>query len=199
MGKNEWISELISSFDDVPIIEKGEYRYFVHPLSDGIPYIEPGMLKRTSEKVSEIISRTGGCDLILTAESMGIPLASAVSIESGIPFSIARKRKYGLQGEVEVTQLTGYSTSDLYLDLPVKGGEMIILDDVLSTGGTLKALDKGVNSTSWKIKGAIILFNKMGEDRFQLSSELEFPVLSILDVDMKESGCSVYPSTEECR
>ncbi len=189
----------MSSFDGIPIIEKDDYRYFVHPLSDGIPFIEPGILKRTSKKVTEIIFEIGGCDLILTAESMGIPIASAVSLDSEIPFSIARKRKYGLEGEVEVVQLTGYSTSDLYLDLPAEGGEMIIVDDVLSTGGTLKALAKGLDSTPWNIKGAIILFNKMGEDRFDLSRELSFPILSILDVEMGGKGCSVYPSTEKKR
>ena len=46
-------------------------------------------------------------------EAMGIHLATALSLETGIPFVVVRKRQYGLPGEVAVHQTTGYSQGEL--------------------------------------------------------------------------------------
>ena len=47
---------------------------------------------------------------------MGIPLATALSIKTGIPFVVVRKRSYGLEGECQVHQQTGYSENELYIN-----------------------------------------------------------------------------------
>jgi adenine phosphoribosyltransferase len=55
-------------------------------------------------------------DKIVTMEAMGIPLATALSLKLKIPFVIIRKRTYGLPGEIDVEQITGYSKSKLYIN-----------------------------------------------------------------------------------
>lgn len=191
MNEDSRLLDLYRSFDDVTIIDKNGYSYFVHPLSDGIPSIDPGMLENLSGLVCDLIGNIDRVDLLLTAESMGIPITSAVSLGLRIPFSIARKRRYGMQGEVEVLQRTGYSSSDLFLNLPTTAGNLVIIDDVLSTGGTLRSLVKGVRSTGINIAGAVILFNKMGDGMDLLSEELGFPIFSVLDVEVKNQECIV--------
>ena len=47
---------------------------------------------------------------------MGIHLATALSLEVGVPFVVVRKRKYGLPGELAVHQTTGYSKGELYIN-----------------------------------------------------------------------------------
>ncbi len=54
--------DLISSFDDVPIIEIGEYQYFVHPLSDGVREIDPVMLSSFASETSSRIRKLGKID-----------------------------------------------------------------------------------------------------------------------------------------
>ena len=194
MNRNP-LEGLIRSFEDIPVVNKSGYHYFVHPLSDGIRLIDPSLLDDVSTFISGIVPALGEFDLIVTAESMGIPIASAVSLKSGISFSIARKRKYGLPGEVEVKQRTGYSASDLYLNLPQGSGRILILDDVLSTGGTIRALSRGIDSTDWKVEGALILFNKMGDGTKVLSVELGFPIQSLLEVEVAGQTCVVKRSS----
>ena len=60
-------------------------------------------------------------DKIVTAEAMGIPIVTAVSIATDIPYVIMRKREYLLEGEVPVHQETGYSKGELYLNGVKKG------------------------------------------------------------------------------
>jgi adenine phosphoribosyltransferase len=57
-----------------------------------------------------------------------------------IPMTIMRKREYGLPGEIAVHQATGYSKGELYLNGINKGDRVVIVDDVVSTGGTMRAL-----------------------------------------------------------
>jgi adenine phosphoribosyltransferase len=75
-----------------------------------------------------------------------------LSILCDIPLVIIRKRKYGLPNEVEISQVTGYSRSQLYLNGINRGDRVIVVDDVISTGGTLQAtLD------SLKLAGAEVM------------------------------------------
>jgi len=39
------MDQLRQSLLDAPIIEKGEYQYFVHPISDGVPMLKPELLR----------------------------------------------------------------------------------------------------------------------------------------------------------
>ncbi len=82
--------------------KKGEYSYFVHPVSDGIPEMKPEILR----EIVEVIKDNSDLDIdkIVCIEAMGIHLATALSLETNIPFVVIRKREYGLPGEVPVFQ-----------------------------------------------------------------------------------------------
>ena len=185
--KNE-LDSLIRSFEGVPIIRKGEYLYFVHPLSDGIPTIEPGLLEDAVTCVMDMLPPLDRFDLMITAEAMGIPLTTLLSARISKPFSIARKRKYGIKGEIMAKQSTGYSSSNIHLNLPRENGRAVIIDDVLSTGGTLISIANGLKGTGWDVECAVILFNKMGNSRTDLENEMGFPILTLLDVDLVDGS-----------
>ena len=73
---------------------------------------------------------------------------------------IARKRNYGLEGEVQINQQTGYSKGSIYLN-DIKAGERIaIIDDVLSTGGTMRSVIEGVRQTKASIENIVIVVEK---------------------------------------
>jgi adenine phosphoribosyltransferase len=164
-------------------VKKGDYNYFVHPLSDGIRKISPDLLRETTDRLEKELLEFTDIDILLTAEAMGIPVTTTLSMRTGIPFSIVRKRSYGLEGEITILQETGYSKTELHLNLPKDSGRLMMIDDVLSTGGTLKAMVKGIRSTEWEPVGAIILFNKMGERRDELAQELGIEIITLLDVE----------------
>ena len=44
----DWLKR---SLLDAPIIEKDGYHYFVHPISDGVPMLEPGLLREIVIKI----------------------------------------------------------------------------------------------------------------------------------------------------
>src|SRR6056297_2145947 len=117
------MEKLKQSLLDAPIIEKNGYHYFVHPISDGIPVLEPGLLR---EIVIQIIRKAEleDVDKIVTPAAMGIHISTAVSLMTDIPLVVIRKREYGLDGEVSLQQVTGYSESEMYVN-DVNEGERV--------------------------------------------------------------------------
>jgi len=176
---------LRKSIEDAPVINKGNYQYVIHQLTDGIPEIKPNLLEEVTTRMLEIIKKYGNIDKIVTIEAMGIPLATSLSIKMNIPFSIIRKRKYGLENEIVVEQKTGYSKSKLYLNGFKKGEEIILVDDVLSTGGTLKAVLKALVKFGVKVKCVIIIFDK-GNSIQEIIEKTNIDIYTLAKINVKE-------------
>ncbi len=155
---------------EAPIVDFGGYSYFVHPLTDGIPAIEPALLR---EIVAEIRAAADlrGVDRIVTVEAMGIPLSTALSLETGIPVTVIRKRRYGLPGEQEVGQRTGYAKGSLFLNGLQKGQRIVFVDDVISTGGTLAPLLLAFREAGLVVADIVVVIEK-GEGRARVERDL---------------------------
>ena len=98
---------------------------------------------------------------------------------------IARKRKYGLEGEVEVNQETGYSKGSIFLN-DIKAGErIVIIDDVLSTGGTIKSVIEGIRQARASLENVIVVVEK-GDGMQQLKrSYPDISFDSIIKLEME--------------
>ncbi|NIU69588.1 MAG: adenine phosphoribosyltransferase, partial [Actinobacteria bacterium] len=98
------MERLRESVHEVPIIDKGGYFYLVHPISNGVPMLEPELLR---EVVVGIIRRADlDVDKIVTPAAMGIHIATALTLQTDIPLVVVRKREYGLEGEVGIHKTT---------------------------------------------------------------------------------------------
>lgn len=153
------LQRLKESLLDAPIIWKGDYPYFIHPLTDGVPRLDPSVLTAVVELIETRVD-WNSVDLILGIEAMGLPLTSPLSMRNNRPQVVVRKRSYGLEGELSINQSTGYSKGSMYLNDVQEGERILIVDDVLSTGGTLDAIIKGVESLGAIIESVIVVVEK---------------------------------------
>ena len=143
------LERLKKSLEKAKVMRRGKYKYFIHPLTDSIPPIEPALLKQVCEKIIQVADLDS--DYILTMEAMGIHVSTLTGYLADLPVNIIRKRPYGLEGEVQLKQETGYGRSKMYLNNVEKGDIVTVIDAVISTGSTLTAtLDALVE------KGAIV-------------------------------------------
>ena len=122
-------------------------------------------------------------DKIVAVEAMGIHLATALSLATDIPFVVIRKRQYGLEGETEVYQKTGYGSSNLYINDLHKGEKILLIDDVVSTGGTLIALIKTLQDLGLEIKSTVAVIEK-GEGKKIVEKETGVEVISVVKLDV---------------
>ena len=99
-------------------------------------------------------------DILLTAESKGIPLAYEMSRQSGKNYLLARKSpKLYMKNaiKVEVKSITTANIQALYIDETdierLKGKRVLIVDDVVSTGESLSAMEALVSHTEGMVVG----------------------------------------------
>ena len=175
-------SLLKKSLEDSPIVWKGEYAYFVNPLSDGVPRISPDLMDAVADSIIKLVN-WDNVDIILGIEAMGLPMATLLSTRTKKPMVVARKRSYGLKGEVCVNQSTGYSKGEIYINDLKPGERVLILDDVLSTGGTIFSIIEGVEKSGAIIEGIIVIIEK-GNGLQKLVDKTNLNVKSLIRVDM---------------
>ena len=178
------LEHLKKSLINAPIVKRGDYHYFIHPISDGIPLIEPQLLEEITSHIQKITNMD--IDKILTIESMGIPIATALSLKIGIPFTIVRKREYKLENELILSQSTGYSKGKLYINGINKGDRILIVDDVLSTGGTIIPLVKALKQIGAIISDVVIVIGR-GTNLSKLD-EMGIKVKILVNIDVTENG-----------
>jgi adenine phosphoribosyltransferase len=177
------LERLTKSLLEAPIFKRGEYNYFIHPITDGVPEVRPELIREITGHIVRIADLE--VDKIVTVEAMGIPIGISLSIICDIPLVIIRKRKYGLPGEIEVSQVTGYSKSQLFLNGINKGDRVIVVDDVISTGGTLLAVLKSLKIAGATVKDVVVVV-KRGDGVERLKAE-GYAVKTMVDVEVSES------------
>lgn len=114
---------------------------------------------------TELLKRAPEYDYIITAESKGITLAHEMARQRGeAKYFLARKSpKLYMTGQFKVTvnSITTAKEQTLYLDIAdaelMKGKRILIVDDVISTGESLKALEKLVEEAGGIICGRMTI------------------------------------------
>lgn len=177
------LEKLKKSLLDSVIVKKEDYDYFVTSVTDGIPTVEPDILLEISKTIKDNFNLD--VDKIVAIEAMGIPLATALSIETGIPSLIVRKRQYNLPGEVAVDKKTGYGNSTLYINDLNPGDRILLIDDVVSTGGTLISLINVLKEMGVEIISCVAVLEK-GEGKTIVENETGCKIDSIVKLHVED-------------
>ena len=182
---------LRQSLREAPIIEKDDYHYFVHPVSDGVPMLEPELLR---EIVIRIIRKAEieNVDKIVTPAAMGIHISTAVSLMTDIPLVVIRKRSYGLDGEVSLAKQTGYSEGEMYINDVEAGDRVLVIDDVLSTGGTMRAILDALTDIGAEVGDVVAVIKKAGDNEID---DTDYSVKTLINVAVEGGEVQIVDAT----
>ena len=126
-------------------------------------------------------------DYLITAEAKGIPLAHEMARQSGAEkYFLARKvPKLYMTGVFESTvrSITTAKEQHLYLDVAdaqlMKGKRILLVDDVISTGESLAALEKLVEDAGGIVAGRIaVLAEGDAQDRTDICYLEKLPLFN---------------------
>jgi len=182
------MERLLKSLQTAPIVDKDGYEYLVHPISNGVPTLDPELLR---EAVVKIVRRIDvDVDKLVAPEAMGIHLATAVSLQADVPLVVIRKCPYGLDGERRLSKETGYAHSEMYVNEIEPDDRIAIVDDLLSTGGTLAAICETLDEIGCEIADIIVVLRKVsGESAFDA---VDHEVTSLVDITVADGEVKVH-------
>ena len=114
----------------------------------------------TEASAAELLKKAPEFDVLITAECKGIPLCYEMARQSGKPYIVARKGpKLYMQDvvKVQVNSITTDHIQTLCLGRDeravMEGKKVLIVDDVISTGESVAALDQLVETVGGDIVG----------------------------------------------
>ena len=133
----------------------------------------------TTACAAELLRRVPAYDYIITAEAKGIPLAHEMARLAGNQkYFVARKGpKLYMTGVMEVTErsITTAKEQKLCLDTAdaelMKGKRILIVDDVISTGESLKAIETLVEKAGGIVCGRLAI---LAEGEAQSRSDIKY-------------------------
>tara|TARA_B100001173_G_scaffold185284_1_gene159992 strand:+ start:196 stop:723 length:528 start_codon:yes stop_codon:yes gene_type:complete len=143
--------------------------------------------KAFAETINQIVERAKKfkVEKIAAVESRGFVFASAVSYILKKPFIMLRKKNklpaetYSTDFELEY----GTATIEVHKDSIEKNDSVLIIDDLIATGGTAEAAAKLVKISEGNVAGFIFVINlfdlggcdKLKKEGYKVENLIEFP------------------------
>lgn len=130
------IEKFIVSVPDFP--HKGIEFFDITPLM-----ANPEAYRYTIEKMAELVAQTNPTK-IMAAESRGFFFGPAIALKLGLPFVPIRKKGKLPRATIDVEYDLEYGKDTLcvHSDDIGKSDRLVVLDDILATGGTAEAMCK---------------------------------------------------------
>jgi adenine phosphoribosyltransferase len=148
-------------YQNAKVVNSGKALTTVNEFTDQLPALRPQVLLEVAYKAIKLMDLT--VDKIVTEEDKGAPLATAVSILTGIPMAMARWYPYSLDelnGNV-VNISSEYFEGKMYLNGINRGDRIAIIDDTLSTGGAVISLVESIKASGGEIVDVICAVEKV--------------------------------------
>ena len=145
---------------------------------------DPSAFKFTNDRIIEIAKKID-FDKVAAIESRGFVFASTISYVLNKPFILLRK-KDKLPSETHSVDFKleyGEATIEVHKDSIKKDEKVLIIDDLIATGGTAEAAAKLIEISGGKVAGFIFVINlfdlpgsKLLKDKgYSVESLIEFP------------------------
>ncbi len=138
--------------------------------------------KECIDQMSKIVDKVN-CDKIAAIESRGFIFASPLSYNLSKPNILLRKKnklpaeKYSVDFELEY----GNATLEIHKDSILNNEKVIIIDDLIATGGTAEAAAKLIEKCGGQVAGFIFVINLFDLGGRKLLEKKGYQTFSLLD------------------
>jgi orotate phosphoribosyltransferase len=118
----------------------------IHPLSLESAYADPVLLRDLGARGARF-ARDLGIDVVVGAETAGVPLAAAVALAGGLPFAFVRKPGYRGH-EIDEPPVRGAD---------VAGRRVLLVDDAVSSGTAVERFTAALAGVGAEVVGVFVL------------------------------------------
>ena len=118
----------------------------IHPLSMESAYADPQLLRDLGARGARF-ARELGAEVIVGAETAGVPLAASIALAAGLPFAFVRKPGYRGH-EVDEPPVRGAD---------VAGRRVLFVDDAVSSGSSVERFTASLVGQGAEVIGVFVL------------------------------------------
>ena len=140
----------------------------IHPLSLESAYADPELLRDLGARGARF-ARDLGVDVVVGAETAGVPLAAAMSLAGGLPFAFVRKPGYRGH-EVDEPPVRGAD---------VAGRRVLLVDDAVSSGTAVERFTAALTGAGAEVVGVFVLVDMREVAETVTSVAAELPTESV--------------------
>lgn len=176
------MKRLRQSVHDAPVVERDGYRYLVHPISNGIPTLDPRLMREVVTGLVQLVDFEDA-DVIVTPVTMGVHVATALSLTTDVPLVVIRNREYGFDGEVPFEHPDG----EYYLNDVTAGDRVVVVDDLVNTGKSIAAVVEALDDVGAELLDVACVLRRVGSP----DDLADVDVQCLLDVAVSADGVEV--------
>jgi orotate phosphoribosyltransferase len=118
----------------------------VHPLSMENAYADPLLLRALGARGARF-ARALGVDVVVGAETAGVPLAASIALAGGLPFAFVRKPGYRGH-EIDEPPVRGAD---------VAGRRVLLVDDAIASGSSVERFTAALAGAGAEVAGVFVL------------------------------------------
>jgi orotate phosphoribosyltransferase len=118
----------------------------IHPLSLESAFADPALLRDLGARGARF-ARELGVEVIVGAETAGVPLAAAISLAAGLPFAFVRKPGYRGH-EIDEPRVRGAE---------VAGRRVLLVDDAVASGTSVERFAAALADEGARVAGVFVL------------------------------------------
>ena len=182
----EEIETVKECFHNKPLYNIGNYKFILNSLTEQHPATEAFLLKSAAKMMVKSLKSIDNCNKLLSEEDKGGILLAAISLLTNTPFGMARWYPSSLVNQIPTMFSCEYITSkELYLTGINKKDKVIIIDDIISTGGTLIGLIQSLEKIGAEILEILVLGEKIEYGGIaKIKKETSYDVKSIIEISI---------------
>jgi adenine phosphoribosyltransferase len=176
-------------YQDAPAILTGAHLTTLNEFTDQQPALRPEVLGEVCARIVELGEFSG--DKLLVEEDKGAVLGAAVCLATGLPLAMARWYTYDVRAAesapapIVVPLESEYYAGKLYVNGIQPGDRVVIVDDTISTGGTLAALIHAVQGAGAKVTEVLVVVEKVAAGGVsRIWDDFGIKVRSVIRIDI---------------
>src|SRR3989338_3042815 len=179
--------ELIESLDNQKIFKINEGKtYLANTLTDHTPSTSPLVLKQAINAIMRKIgNKLEKANKIIGEEERGGYIAACLSLEANLPFCLTKQNPCKIPVEIGVEFPMIYNNNmTMYLNGLSTNDKVLIVDDIIDSGGTMIAIINALQKMNIEIVKAIALVQRVEKQGIRRIKEVTgIDVETIIKID----------------
>lgn len=176
------MKNIIKAFDNKPLIHLKGRKYIVNPLVDHFPETPYSLLSDVVKELSKL-TNFKNINKIVGEEDRGGYIAALMAYKHKKALAMTKWNPCDLKCGLAIHFRNAYTEGMMYLHGVAKGDRVVLVDDLIDSGGTLIAMIKLLEKTEVKICDILVVAEKIDYNgRERVKKETGYDIKSLIRV-----------------